>query len=192
MAPTTNSPELWNSLEAAKLLASLLTPVLLLVLGIWVHRVSKRFDAAQWKNQKVVEKRLDVYAQLAPLLNRLLCFYTYVGDWKELTPPTIVQTKRDIDRIFYVNQYVLSTEVASRYHEFIALCFDMKRGHGATLYESRLLTSAKPRQQLPGWDSEWDGLFAEQGVNPKSTIDESYRGLMDQVARELGVAGRSA
>jgi hypothetical protein len=166
--------------------------LLLLALGIWVHRVSKRFEAAQWKNQKVIEKRLGVYAELAPLLNLLLCFYTYVGDWKELTPPAVVQTKRDLDRTFHVNQYVLSSQVAARYHEFIALCFDMNRAHGATLYESRLLTSAKPRQQLPGWNAGWNGLFAEDGVTPESAIEQSYRRLMDQFARELGLAARPA
>jgi hypothetical protein len=125
----TADDQVWNSLEVAKLAASLLTPLLLLALGIWVHRISKRFEATQWANQKVIEKRLSVYDELAPLLNKLLCLYTYVGDWKELTPPEIVQTKRDVDRIFYINEFLL-TDVVERYHEFIALCFDMHGTYG--------------------------------------------------------------
>src|SRR3954468_11754522 len=104
----TSTASLWNSLEVVKLAASLLTPTLLLILGIWVNRIAKRFEATQWANQKVVAKPLAIDDELAPLLNKLLCFYTYVGDWKELTPPDIIQTKRTVDKVFYINQYILS------------------------------------------------------------------------------------
>jgi hypothetical protein len=36
------------------------------VLGIYIHRVTKRFEHLQWRSQKLVEKRLAVYDDLAP------------------------------------------------------------------------------------------------------------------------------
>lgn len=88
----------WNSLEIAKLLAGLLTPTAIAVLGIYIHRVTKRFEYLQWRNQKLIERRLAIYDDLAPQLNDLRCYFTYVGSWKELDPPAVVALKRTIDK----------------------------------------------------------------------------------------------
>jgi adenylate kinase family enzyme len=62
-------PTLWNSLEVAKLVASVLTPAAVAFFGMWLNRYLKRIEHFQWANQKAVEKRLEVYSELAPLLN---------------------------------------------------------------------------------------------------------------------------
>src|SRR5258708_2100639 len=88
----------WSWLEVAKLAASLVTPVVVATFGIYIHRVTKRFEHLQWRSQKLIEKRLTVYDDLAPLLNDLLCFFTYIGAWKEMDPPTVVGLKRKVDK----------------------------------------------------------------------------------------------
>lgn len=80
----------WNWLEIAKLLASLLIPITLAVFGVYVHRITKRFEHLQWRSQKLIEKRLSIYDELAPLFNDLLCYFTYVGGWRDLNPPDVV------------------------------------------------------------------------------------------------------
>ncbi len=50
----------WNSLEIIKLLVQVLTPLILLFLGVWINRVARRIEAVQWANQKVVEKRIVI------------------------------------------------------------------------------------------------------------------------------------
>ena len=61
------SPEsTWNTLEIAKLAVSVLTPAAIAILGIYIHRVTKRFEDSQWKSQKLIEKRIAIYDDLAP------------------------------------------------------------------------------------------------------------------------------
>ncbi|SFB41592.1 hypothetical protein SAMN04515620_1756 [Collimonas sp. OK607] len=92
----------WNWLEIVKLLASVLTPIALAVFGIYVHHITKRFEHVQWRSQKLVEKRLSVYEDLAPLFNDLLCYFTYVGCWRDLNPPDVVTLKRTIDKKIHI------------------------------------------------------------------------------------------
>jgi hypothetical protein len=66
-----------------------------------VARLTERFKVTLWTNQKVIEKRIDVYDKLAPMLNDLYCYFYYVGNWKELTPIRIIETKRKLDKTFY-------------------------------------------------------------------------------------------
>ena len=90
--------ENWNSLEVAKLIVSALTPIIVVVLGIWIARISKRFEQIQWVNRKIIERRIDVYDEIAPLLNDLFVYFTLIGHWKELSPPQVVEAKRLLDR----------------------------------------------------------------------------------------------
>ncbi|HWD26172.1 MAG TPA: hypothetical protein VG387_03340 [Rhizomicrobium sp.] len=88
----------WNWLEVARLSAGLLTPVAVGFLGVYLNRVSKRFEMRQWQSQKLTEKRLAIYDELAPTFNDLLCFFTYVGSWRDINPPVVVSWKRVIDK----------------------------------------------------------------------------------------------
>jgi hypothetical protein len=69
----------WTSLEIVKLLAAFLTPVFLFVLGVMVTRAARRVESAQWASRKLIERRLELHQKLAPLLNDLLCFFTWRG-----------------------------------------------------------------------------------------------------------------
>src|SRR5438552_4634826 len=100
----------WNSLEIVKLLVSGLTPIVVLIIGIWISRSLKRLEFLQWTNQKITEKRIAVFEELAPLLNDLLCYFTFVGCWKDLSPPELVKRKRLMDRIVNVNAPLFSKE----------------------------------------------------------------------------------
>ena len=77
--PASPSPPLWNSLEIAKLLLGLLTPAAVAALGFYLQRVAGRLENRKWANQKIVERRLAIYDEIAPMLNDLLCYFTYVG-----------------------------------------------------------------------------------------------------------------
>jgi hypothetical protein len=78
----------WNSLEVAKFIVSIISPLILIFLGFWINRRIKHTEFLNWTNQKVIEKRIAIFDQIAPLLNDLYCFFMYIGHWKELTPPS--------------------------------------------------------------------------------------------------------
>jgi hypothetical protein len=110
-------PTLWNSLEVAKLVASVLTPAAVAFFGMWLNRYLKRIEHFQWANQKAVEKRLEVYSELAPLLNDIYCYFDYIGDWKWKNPKEAIALKRSMDRLFYVNAALFSDHFKTLYHD---------------------------------------------------------------------------
>ena len=182
--PAMASP--WNSLELVKLVVSGATPLLVLLLGLLINRQLKRFEYLQWTSQKVVEKRLTIYSDLVPILNDLLCYFTYVGCWKELTPPEVVKLKRAADRIVYVNAALFSGDFPRIYNEFINHCFHTYSDWG---HDARLRTMSERRQEAhKEWVSEWNSCFAENAhCSDPNHIKASYQKLVSSFAKELGV-----
>lgn len=183
----------WNSLEIAKLIASFLTPLLILLLGILVTRLSEQFKTTLWANQKVIEKRIAIYDKMAPLLNDLYCYYCFVGSWKELTPPDLIVIKRTLDKQVYVYAALFSDEFRESYFRFIHLCFETYSGPG---YDAKLRTyitgqtQAQDRRRASpaGWDDTWDQMFSVHSETvPIEMIKEAYNALMASFSKELGI-----
>ena len=177
----------WNTLEVAKLIVSALTPLLVVVIGLWIHRSLKRLEYLQWTNQKVTEKRITVFEELAPLLNDILCYFTFVGCWKDLSAPEVVERKRRMDRIVHVNAPLFSREFGHRYHNFIEACYSTYEGWGK---DAKLRTLSERRRAAAGsaWKAEWDSCFADKNncSDPK-IVRSKYESLMSCFSDELGV-----
>ena len=188
------SQPVWNSLEIVKLLASLLTPLLLLLISIWVARLTERFKVALWTNQKVIEKRIDVYDKLAPMLNDLYCYFYYVGNWKELTPIQIIEIKRNLDKTFYIYAALFSPEFSKLYFTFIHLCFETYVGPGKNARLRTYIanqTDNRKKVSAAKWDDTWDEMFSESHeVTPTQEIRAGYEALMLCFSKELGIGIR--
>ncbi|HTY11540.1 MAG TPA: hypothetical protein VMF88_10750 [Bacteroidota bacterium] len=181
----------WNSLELIKILVDVLTPLLLLLLGIWVNRIAKRIEATQWTNQKVVEKRIIVYDELAPLLNDMYCYYEFVGNWKELTPVQIIETKRKLDEKVHIYAPLFSPSFISSFKKFEDLCFQTFVGAGL---DAKLRTPIKSsdgdRRQSSKvhWESKWQTLFSSpSNCSDPIDIHDAYQSLMGTFSKELGI-----
>src|SRR5215470_12917829 len=87
----------WSSVQIVTLAVAALTPLTVAGLGVFIARASRRIEQVQWANQTVVTRRLDVFDKLAPGLNQLLCFATFVGVWKEIDPRKAIAIKRELD-----------------------------------------------------------------------------------------------
>ncbi len=96
----------WNSLQIATLAVEALTPLTVAGLSLFIARASRRIEQVQWANQTVVTRRLDIFAQLAPGLNQLLCFATFVGGWKEIQPRQAITLKRQLVETMYANKNI--------------------------------------------------------------------------------------
>jgi len=175
----------WNWLEVAKLAASLGTAIAVAILGVYIHRVTKRFEHSQWRSQKLIEKRLAIYDDLAPLLNDLLCFFTYVGAWKEIDPATAVNLKRKVDKKVHLAAPLFSHRFFNACMTFQDLCFETYTGWGI---DARLRSQFKRRKEASGtkWDNGWEKLFSDVASDPKS-IRDAYREIMEAFAADLGV-----
>jgi len=177
----------WNSLEVVKVVLSATTPVLILLLGIWVTGLTKHLDATLWANQKLVEKRIAIYDDVAPLLNDLLCYFSYVGGWKELSPPEVIALKRKLDRKMYVVFPLLSNNVRRAYLTFMFVCF---RTHHGWAQDARLRTKIGRRRDAAGskWIAEWDELFLEDQATDPEKIRSAYQDLMNTFSADVGIA----
>lgn len=175
----------WNWLEIAKLLVGLVIPVALALFGIYVHRVTKSFEHLQWRSQKLVEKRLAVYDDLAPLFNDLLCYFTYVGCWKDLNPPDVVTLKRTIDKKIHLAAPLFSESFFSACMAFQNLCFETYNGWG---HDALLKTKLERRKEAnqSEWKVEWEECFSKNASDPKD-IRDMYREIMESFATDIGV-----
>lgn len=175
----------WSWLEIARLIASLLIPATLAIFGIYVHRVTKKFDHLQWRNQKLIEKRMAVYDDLAPLLNDVLCYFTYVGCWKELNPDAVVALKRTLDKKIHLAAPLFSQTFFASCMDFQNLCFQTYTGWNR---DARLKTKWQRRKEAHGngWKDQWADCFSESGSDPQQ-IRLAYSSIMEAFAVDLGV-----
>jgi hypothetical protein len=176
----------WNSLEVAKLVCSVLTPAAIAIFGVYIHRVMKRFEDHQWRSQKLIEKRLTIYDDLAPLFNDLLCYFTYVGTWKELKPPDVVALKRKIDRKIYLAAPLFPKEFFQACQALQGSCFSAYSGWGK---DAQLRTNWKRRKEADaGWQNEWECYFTDdKAVTDPAKVKVAYDSVMQMFADSIGV-----
>jgi hypothetical protein len=177
----------WNSLEIAKLAASVLTPIAIAGLGIYVHRVTKRFEDSQWRSQKLIEKRIAIYDNLAPLFNDLLCYFTYVGSWKELRPTDVISLKRKLDRQIYLAAPLFTVSFFLACQNFQNLCFQT---YGAWGMDARLRTQWGRRKEFQlEWNDDWKQYYCDsKDVTDPRQIQIAYKRIMNEFATNFGVS----
>lgn len=172
-------------LEIAKIVVSALTPLTIACLGVFIHRLTKKYELIQWKNQKLIEKRLAVYEDLAPLLNDNLCYFTYVGCWKEKTPKDIINAKRIIDKKIYISAPLFSPAFFEACMKMQHLCYETFNGWGQ---DARLRTRFSRRKEHSAveWNAEWDLLFSENPIDSES-VRKAYQKIMEIFSEEIGI-----
>lgn len=187
-------PTVWTSLEIVKLAVAALTPIIVAVLALWLNRRLKRFEHLQWANQKLIEKRLAIYSELAPVLNDLYCYFDYIGDWKFKTPVEALDLKRNADRRFFVNAPLFSSDFQTSYQNFINLCFisgplDEYDANATLRTDIDVRKDIFQNRQQP-WDQKWDAYFASRAaITGRDELVQGYWRMMEAFARDLGVRG---
>jgi hypothetical protein len=181
------SPSLWNSLEIVKLIVSIITPLLVVFITIWFSRVIKRLEKVQWTNQKIIEKRIVVYDSVVPKLNDLLCYFCYIGSWKEENPTNIIKLKRILDKEFHVYAPLFSKELISTYEKFIQLCFETFTGWGNDAKIKSLFVRRK--ENYPGkWITSWSKCFSDDKlVSKPEEIKTAYTELIRVFQKDLEI-----
>jgi len=183
---------MWTSLEITRLVAQAATPIAVAVLGFYLTRLAKRFELTQWRNQRLIDKRIAVYEDLAPDLNDLLCYFTYVGSWKELTPRDIVALKRRIDKKVYLAAPLFAAGFLKRNAAFLHLCYATNQGWGV---DAKLKTGFAHRKNAAGanWKPEWEACFTAltDDAAEQRAIRDAYWAIMATFSDEIGIANAS-
>jgi hypothetical protein len=192
----------WNSLEVAKLVVSVLTPLAVAILGVAVTRATKRAETAtaaaarvaedsQWANRRAVERLIELHKEMAPLLNDLMCFFRQIGHFREIDPPGAIARKRKLDRIFYANEHLFDPAFRSKYRDFIDKCFAHWESPGR---DAKMKMSAarlrSERGDTAPWDNDWDRLFEDVGDFRERRREQraAYDDVMSAFAAELGLS----
>ncbi|MBO2961544.1 hypothetical protein [Burkholderia pseudomallei] len=181
----------WNSLEIVKLAAEVLTPVSVAGFGWLVSHRLKQLELVQWTNQKLIEKRLALYDTIAPLLNRLLCFYTWVGPWKDISPDDVIRAKRELDQTIHIYRHLFDDDVYRAYQAYLDALFDTHSGAGR---DARIKsTIASPDGDRIGngtyrWNPAWAERFTDANVASRDEVRARYQRIMDGLRISLGVA----
>lgn len=185
----------WNSLEIAKILVSVLTPIAIAIFGFTLssqsaNRATERESLERRqaidlqeaeKNQaietarysKVVEKRAALWDNIGPKLNDIYVFSCYVGDWKNLNSNDIIRRKRDIDKTFYTFRPYFSNNFVAAYGNFMKAAFEIAEADGA---HAKLRTSYKQRPSI------YRSMFADDN---RPNIYRTYFDLLSVVGQDL-------
>jgi hypothetical protein len=177
----------WTSVQIVTVVVDALTPLTVAAFGAYLARASRRIEQVQWANQTVVTRRLDIFGQLAPGLNQLLCFATFVGGWKEIQPGQAITIKRQLDETMYANRVLFSEELFAAYHQFMAILFAMYATSGAdALLRAPIDSKWGDRRKLAWWEESMVGLFATS-CSSIEDIQAAYGALSERFRADLYV-----
>lgn len=182
----------WNSVQIAAVAVAALTPLTVAGLGVLLARTSRRIEQVQWANQTVVTRRLDIFAQLAPGLNQLLCFATFVGGWKEIQARQAIALKRQLDEIMYANRVLFSDELFAAYHQFMITLFAMWTTTDAdALLRAPIESQWGNRRNMPWWDDSMTRLFSSTDPASTGDIQAAYDQLSERFRADLYVTSQN-
>lgn len=173
----------WNSLQIAIIIVAAVSLIVNLILAIRTSRIKKQLLKQYQSNQKLVEKRIEVFERMGPKLNDILSFFCYTGNWKELAPPDIMQLKRELDKDIQIHASHFSDELIPTYNAFMQLCFVAHTGweHNEkikSLYELR-------QEQTSGWLDSWIPYFDTNNVVDGVQVKERYDKLLAFFKKDL-------
>ncbi|HZF85951.1 MAG TPA: hypothetical protein VE084_20745 [Burkholderiaceae bacterium] len=169
----------WTSLEKAKFAVSILTPVLVLILGIVINNSIKT-------TERSIGLRSEIYKTVGGDLNDIYSYVSFVGGWKELTPADVIARKRAVDKAMYTYKPFFSKELFSTYERFMHEAFSPYGGAGQDArIRSDLSTEDGDRRRhtAKGWEPSWEDRFTKE--RNKAAQREAYDHLLDQLARDL-------
>lgn len=176
-----------NWAEIVSAVAGVLTPVAIAVLGFVIAR-------RQSRNELLLKARFEAYNKIAPDLNRMMCYLTFIGTWRDDSPLEIIELKRRLDANFHVVAPLFSPEVETAYRELMDLSFAT---FGLWGKDAVIRSGAYRRSQSwgrPGveWSPSWNELFEipNHGTvsgESLSAYRRAYDSLISRLVNDLNV-----
>jgi hypothetical protein len=165
-----------------------LTPLALVGVGYLVTRATKRLESVQWANRTVIQRRLEIFSEVAPKLNRLLCFALFIGRWKETKPSDAINLKRETDEVIHVNRVLFSPRLCDTYNRYMeALFHAYARPDSDALIRVQIATALGDRRKLPWWETSMESCFASFEIPPEAEILAAYKALEEAFRHDLYV-----
>lgn len=170
----------WNSLEITKILVSLMTPILVFILGLVINNSIK-------STERSTSLRSEIYKSIGIDLNDIYSYLAFVGGWKETTPLEIINRKRAVDKAMYTYKPFFSEELFGTYEKFMNEAFATYGGAGTDAkIRSDIITDDGDRSKhSTKWEPEWEKRFTKE--RNKQEQEKAYNDFLTQLARDLQV-----
>jgi hypothetical protein len=177
----------WTAALSA--IGAVTTPFAVVGIGFLLSRQLRRIEARQWRSQELIGARLGYYREIAEPLNDLMCYFVFIGGWKEWTPNEIVNLKRSLDRTFHTLAPFFSLPVVRAYDTFMDHCFQTFGPWGT---DAKLKTNYLRRRDVRGasWKVEWESMFTYTVNEPVTSehleqIKSSYNEVLARLAADI-------
>lgn len=177
-----------NVVTLITLIADIALPVVLLVLGWLFTRHDAKAADRRARSRIAAEWRLEVFRDFAETLNGLYQFFTYLGEWREMTPDDAISLKRRLDRVFWANRFLWSEQTEVTYEEFISIAFEEFRGRGERL---RLKANVDRYAECSAWKEDWRRKFvtSDQRVE-RADFTKAHDALIDTIVTDLDLLSK--
>ena len=169
-------------MEIIKIIVSFATPIIILLLGVWAKNIAVDYEKRASLNDRVIEKRVEIYEMIGKDLNDVYVYLVQVGDWKEFSPSQIIEKKRDIDQSMYVSRPYWSNNAFLSYTEFMDASFETFTGIGE---DAKIKTVTYQLEKLDSWEGGWKKYFSKEPTEMR-VIKDKYSLLMNNLATEFG------
>ena len=135
----------------------------------------RSIDDALWQSRLIIYKRLEIYDQIAPDLNRIYCFRRLLGYWKEISPPDLIATKRRLDRAVNINRHLLSEEFYRAYLDFMGVTFRTFTGPGEDAKIRAVVVHDLGDRRVHAaydWDEAYEWMFDAEDMPTDYQVDD--------------------
>ncbi|MFN7302674.1 MAG: hypothetical protein ACK5U7_14475, partial [Bacteroidota bacterium] len=153
-------------------------------------------NLSSWKQQKIIEKRLEFFDKHFPDINVIYAYCKRVGRYSfDHSPEELIEKKREADAAIHRWRVIFSEDFFQAYQGFIQECYDEHTGH-ATNAKLKLSFSKFKGMYKSDWDDNWDSAYfttedsnlSEKGLEAKEgTITEKYEHFLQIFQTELGL-----
>jgi hypothetical protein len=169
----------YSNLDIVRLAIDALTPILVLVLGIFVTSSLK-------KGERSTDLRSEIYKTIGMDLNDIYCYLSFVGGWKELSPIDVIARKRSVDRAIFTYRPFFSEELFITYQKFMHESFRPygRAGIDACIRSDVESSNGDRRRHCNNkWDPGWENRFTKEQNHEAQR--EAYAKFLEQLARDL-------
>ncbi|WP_299960052.1 hypothetical protein [uncultured Roseobacter sp.] len=173
-----------------RLAISVATPLAVVAVGFHLNRRLKSIDNAQWQNRKITEKRIEHYDLLAPDLNKVFCFWTFLGYWKDIPPADILDAKRNLDRNVNIYTHLLGPKFYKAYQRYIHMAFQTFSGWGQDAKIRAAISSGRGNRQKHAnyaWEEKFDKMFSTENLEDEQNFREAYYCCMNELRDCIGL-----
>lgn len=140
---------------------SALTPIVLAFLTFFITQILDERQPYLRRGEQILSEKQKIYPNIGDYLNVIYVYVADVGDFRRFTPRQIVETKRQVDRLFHMYSPYWSRRTKDAYSRFMNAAFTMHvaigtdAGINSPTSEKKAAFAADDKN----WDPTWDGLF---------------------------------